>query len=61
MKRNFDAYKYFKIIYKEGEPCKHPGCLSHMTHPCEGCGRIGGRGDVIELKLQFSTCPSKEK
>jgi hypothetical protein len=26
-----------------GEPCGHPGCLSHVTHPCEGCGRIGGR------------------
>ncbi len=27
---------------KDGEPCKHPGCLSHITHPCEECGRIGG-------------------
>lgn len=24
-------------------PCKHPGCLHHVTHPCEGCGRIAGR------------------
>jgi len=24
------------------QPCSHPGCLSHQTHPCEGCGRIGG-------------------
>lgn len=24
------------------EPCS-PGCLSHITHPCERCGRIGGR------------------
>ncbi len=24
-------------------PClKHKGCLQHWTHPCEGCGRIGG-------------------
>lgn len=23
-------------------PCKHPGCYSHRTHACEGCGRIGG-------------------
>lgn len=30
-------------IYADGEPCKHPGCLSHLTHPCEGCGRIGGK------------------
>lgn len=28
---------------KEFEPCDHPGCLNHVTHPCEGCGRIGGR------------------
>ena len=26
----------------DGEPCDHPGCLSHISHPCEGCGRIGG-------------------
>lgn len=25
-----------------GGPCSHPGCLSHRTHPCEGCGRVGG-------------------
>lgn len=24
-------------------PCgKHPGCLSHKTKPCEGCGRVRG-------------------
>lgn len=28
--------------YKNGEPCSHPGCLNHLTHPCEVCGRIGG-------------------
>ena len=28
---------------KDGEPCDHPGCLSHVTHPCEVCGRIAGR------------------
>lgn len=27
----------------EGQPCDHPGCLGHVLHPCEGCGRIGGR------------------
>ncbi len=26
----------------DGEPCDHPGCLNHLSHPCEGCGRIGG-------------------
>lgn len=29
--------------YKDGEPCSHRGCLHHVTHPCEGCGRIAGR------------------
>lgn len=28
--------------YKDGEPCDHTGCLHHITHPCEGCGRIAG-------------------
>lgn len=23
--------------------CKHVGCSRHITHPCEECGRIGGR------------------
>lgn len=27
--------------YVDGEPCDHPGCCHHVTHPCEGCGRIG--------------------
>lgn len=29
---------------RDGAPCDHPGCLSHVTHPCEGCGRVAGRG-----------------
>lgn len=35
-------------VYKEEEPCSHPGCLSHITHPCEGCGRVAGKG-IISL------------
>jgi hypothetical protein len=27
----------------EGIPCSHSGCLFHITHPCEGCGRVAGR------------------
>lgn len=30
-------------ILKDGDPCGHPGCLNHVTHPCEGCGRTAGR------------------
>ena len=32
--------------YADGEPCSHPGCCNHITHPCEGCGRIGCRKDT---------------
>ncbi len=28
---------------RDGEPCHHPGCLNHVTHACEGCGRVAGR------------------
>ena len=23
-------------------PCNHPGCYSHISHSCDGCGRILG-------------------
>ena len=32
-----------KANLRDGEPCGHPGCLSHVSHPCEGCGRVAGR------------------
>lgn len=38
------------IIYKDGEPCKYPGCAHHVTHPCEACGRIMARGDFTMPK-----------
>ena len=38
------------ILFKDGEPCKHPGCLNHITHPCEGCGRRGGGGIVKKVR-----------
>lgn len=28
---------------RDGVACEHPGCLRHISHPCEGCGRIGGQ------------------
>lgn len=41
-------YKHIKTIkVKDGEPCPHRGCLNHVTHPCEVCGRINGKGNVI--------------
>lgn len=27
----------------DGESCGHPGCLNHVTTPCEWCGRIAGQ------------------
>lgn len=33
-----------KEVFKQGVPCGlHKGCLSHVTKPCEGCGRIAGK------------------
>ena len=29
-------------VLMDGEPCDQTGCLHHLLHPCEGCGRIGG-------------------
>lgn len=37
-----------KILFRDGQPCKHNGCLNHRSHPCEGCGRIAGRGAITE-------------
>lgn len=27
------------VSHRPGEPCDHPGCASHLSHPCKGCGR----------------------
>lgn len=29
------------VARRPGIPCDHPGCASHLSHPCEGCGRYG--------------------
>jgi hypothetical protein len=36
-----------EIRLKDGEPCSHPGCASHVSHPCEVCGRRGAQGEAI--------------
>ena len=28
-------------VLRDGDPCSHPGCLRHVSHPCEECGSIG--------------------
>ena len=41
--------------YAPGVPCGwHAGCLSHVTHPCEGCGRIAGHY-VVEKNEPIDT------
>lgn len=41
-----------KIKYDDGQPCNHRGCLNHISHPCEGCGRTGGKGIVYYNGLE---------
>ena len=46
-----------------GRPCS-PGCLEHLTEPCDGCGRIGGH-EVIDTggtggKIEFEDYESPE-
>jgi hypothetical protein len=38
-------------LLRDGVPCSHPGCLKHVTHPCEGCGRVGGRRECQHERL----------
>lgn len=40
-------------VLKDGESCSHPGCLSHISHRCEGCGRIGGQSDRQDFDLFY--------
>ncbi len=37
---------------KDGQQCSHPCCASHLTHPCEVCGRIGARNVLPEQKAK---------
>lgn len=43
-----------------GKSCGHPGCLNHVTHPCEFCGRIAGQRQddpaTIKEKRDEETC-----
>lgn len=34
--------------WNDGIPCDHRGCESHVTHPCEGCGRTAARGRALK-------------
>jgi len=35
------------------EPCDHPGCHSHRTHPCESCGYQAGRSKNKSVVIGF--------
>ena len=41
------AHDYTVLL--DGEPCNHSECLHHVTHPCENCGRIAGKGIRIMM------------
>lgn len=46
------------------DPCDHPGCLNHRSHPCEGCGRIAGKEvpdmhPVQQLPRNFKGVPKE--
>lgn len=44
-----------KRTIRSGEPCGvHRACLAHQSHPCEGCGRIGGKGEIVVLEEKFT-------
>ena len=46
LKDHLRVSEYASKTLKDGEPCRHVGCLSHVSHPCEGCGRIQGRSKL---------------
>ncbi len=46
-----EEYSLPYTVIESGEPCEHKGCLSHQSHPCEGCGRIGGLGYVFHYNM----------
>jgi len=55
MRSNINKLVYFGIDYSfsksmtmvtipKGVGCGHAGCLNHISHPCEYCGRKNGKG-----------------
>ena len=39
---------------RDHQPCDHPGCLNHISHPCEGCGRVRSRMSSEEAVMELS-------
>lgn len=42
IKQEINLYFALPKYYLTNEPCSHPGCMSHKSHPCEDCGRQWG-------------------
>jgi len=40
-------------LWQDGQPCSHPGCLSHVLHRCEVCGRVAGWRDITPPRLRL--------
>ena len=52
-----DCIKSKKIKQlKDGESCGHTGCLNHISHPCEYCGRIAGMNNLVKVDLDGLNC-----
>jgi hypothetical protein len=47
------GWSEYPPVYKSGEPCAHFGCRSHVSHPCEGCGRTICDGNVYPDQIKF--------
>ena len=45
LKQDVNNFK-IHIKYDRFQPCGHKGCLQHISHPCEDCGRTGGDGII---------------
>jgi len=39
---------------KDGEPCSHPGCAHHVSHPCEGSWRVAARSKNMKIAIMRS-------
>lgn len=44
--------------FRTGEPCNHPGCMAHVSHPCEVCGRL--QAGLKEIDMKYVKIPQSE-
>jgi len=48
------------VTFGDNVPCPNRGCIGHMTHPCEMCGRRMARG-VAQVRMGFLTVSKERK